>query len=231
MLIFFVSLTQQVDIIISGGLVGNVITATCPNIPAGLCCHAPAGSQTFAHVTMSNLLAGDIGALWGRRASSGNGGISPARINACSSVLTETRAGPGDWLWTQWDPAIRPFPLPAVGGASYISLPRRLPVDPMMNSWLAAEGLLGLVWGGGQWFASAQAQKVLRVEWEGRRPAKRGIRSKEKGYLWARRPMREVFPRWIDINGTRYSDDGRGDLMYEDEAGSVLNLTNWFDQY
>lgn len=212
---------------IKGGLIGSVVVATCPDIPPGQCCHAPAASHLLGEVTMSNLMASDIGAIWGRRTSPN--GYRSWGITGCSSSLVSTRPGPGNWVWKQWDPSARPYPLPGVGGASYISLPEKLPPNPLMHQWLSAEGLLGLVWGGGSWFASPQAQNVLGGGPVGIKKARRDIRSKDKGNLWARPPMKEVFPMWIDINGSRYSDVGEGDFMYNSEAGGVLNLTRWFE--
>ena len=42
-------------------------------------------------------------------------------------------------------------------GASYIEMPVRLPPKMRTTSHLAVEGLLGLVWGGGNWFVSEAA--------------------------------------------------------------------------
>lgn len=89
-----------------------------------------------------------------------------------------------------------------------------------------AEGLLGLAWGGGNWFISEKAKRLL----PGRNmKGKRDVRSKKKGNVWARSPMRECFPKWIDVNGTRYEDEGAEGKVYKDGNRQVLNTTAWFD--
>lgn len=111
-------------------------------------------------------------------------------------------------------------------GASFIRLPQALPPDPSMYGWMMVEGLLGLAWGGGSWFISEKAKRLLGG---GAGKGRRDIRSENKGNLWARSPMRECFPKWIDFNGTRYEDEGVEGKIYKDGGGQLLNTTGWFD--
>ena len=82
-----------------------------------------------------------------------------------------------------------------------------------------AEGLRALVWGGGQWFANqAGASTLSQVH------SKRGIVSANKGTAYITAPFRWQYPDLIAVNGTNYTDDGRGDLVYRSEDGMMLNL-------
>ncbi|KAI4181297.1 MAG: hypothetical protein LQ346_006821 [Caloplaca aetnensis] len=233
-LLFFVASTIQVDIILNsfqghgrGPHVYDV--AVCPRQPAGVCCQAPESvfnSQRILHgfgasrVTFRHLLPGDIGGVF----QAGNtaevlaamlaGGPSNYRLRAgCSSTLLNSVFGPGESSYSGT----------FIGGASYISLGQvHVPPDSRTLSLLDFQGVFGLVWGGGQWFASASAQKRF-----GRRNPKerRGIRSALKGTAYIKPPFRWVYPAYIMANGTNYMNSGNSDLAYTSADGKVLNLT------
>lgn len=235
LLSFFANLTRQVDIIIMTHFIpsahaivepGLDMTSTCPDISPGICCRAPTiWLQHYGTITFHGLEALDFAAIWRERYvdNVAPDGDQVLPILGCSGRVMETRQGPGTWIWT-------PGPLDDVAsseGASFFRIPAKLPPDPSTNKWMMVEGLVGLAWGGGNWFISEKAKRVLGG---GRMKGRRDIRSKEKGNMWARAPMRECFPKWIDVNGTRYEDEGTEGKVYKGGSGEMLNTTTWFDR-
>lgn len=174
------------------------------------------------HVGFQHLLPGDIAAVWQVRYTEGGWKSSAG----CSSRIMQTGHGPGQWAYyapdTDW----------TAGGASYISVPTVVPPDQGVAKVLTMEGILGLVWGGGKWFASEAARDMVARGGSGglvgfpktKSKAKRGIRSGDKGTVYAQAPPNWVYPDLIEINGTKYFG-GRGSLVYESQEGTVLNLT------
>ncbi|KAL8925543.1 MAG: hypothetical protein Q9208_003434 [Pyrenodesmia sp. 3 TL-2023] len=235
-LLVFVARTLQVDIILNsfqghgrGPHVYDV--AVCPRIPAGVCCLAPQSTfdaQRVRHgfgasrVTFRHLLPGDIGAVFkaGNSAEfqaavmAGGSSISEYRLRAgCSSILIHGVFGPG----------VSSYSGSFIGGASYISLGQaHIPPDLKTMSWLDFQGVFGLVWGGGQWFASESAQKRF-----GRSKPKerRVIRSALRGTAYIKPPARWVYPAYIVANGINYTHGDAVDLLYKAANGEVLNLT------
>ena len=233
-LLFFVASTIQVDIILNSfqgyGSGPHVYSlAVCPRLPAGVCCHAPEsifnsqrvlGGFGAGRVTFRHLLPGDIGAVFqagntaGFLAATMAGGPFNYHLRAgCSSMVLNSVFGPGDSSYSG----------SYISGASYISLGQvRVPPDSRTLSLLDFQGVFGLVWGGGQWFASASAQK----RFGGRDPKeRRGIRSALKGTAYIKPPFRWVYPAYIVANGTKYMNSGNSDLAYTAADGKVLNLT------
>ena len=118
-----------------------------------------------------------------------------------------------------WEP-MRPVPEDNYfTGASYISVPATLPSSITSNSlWLQAEGVLGLVWGGGQWFADVAKGSGV----PGARKRKRGIISAAKGTVYAVAPTRWVYPSSITVNGTEYTSGNTSALDYASADGTRL---------
>ena len=103
-------------------------------------------------------------------------------------------------------------------GASYISVPAMVTDGGGgQSAWLQAEGVLGLVWGGGEWFAKG---------WSGpgatRRKRRRGIVSEEKGTVYATAPRSWVYPNSITVNGTEYTSGNTSALEYASADGTRL---------
>lgn len=240
-LFLFLSLaafSQQVDIRIrftNENLVPpNHLEARCMRIQPGVCCIAPTiptgaldvGFRWWSDVNFRHLTALDLAAVWGPRFR------FPVAdpVLGCSGRTLVSRMGPMRWHWLA-TPVLGVMPSilgPAdhrATGASYITLPQSLPPTPIDISAFDIQGILGLVWGGGKWFQSRNAERLLA----GRRSlTPRAIRSPQRGTVFARSPIRGVYPTLIEINGTEYSDGGTGSLNYRDEAGKTLNLTDWF---
>jgi len=161
---------------------------------------------------MEHLLIGDIGAIWAIRDQGGQ------FVRGCSGQITGTRVGP----IRRWDLRLNTEFHPAsFSGASYISLPKSLPPSEADSQWLTAEGLRGLVWGGGKWFANQVGPSSLSSQPFRR---KRGVISENKGTVYATAPSLWRYPDFIMVNGTNYTDDGRGDLVYRNETGVILDL-------
>ncbi|KAL8711321.1 MAG: hypothetical protein Q9220_004218 [cf. Caloplaca sp. 1 TL-2023] len=250
LLLVLIKSSRQVDITITATgsiLTGNAIAlsssgitppnartlviATCLDIPAGQCCQAPTHLAPLgSSVNFRHLHALDIAAVWNTRTVGDDYRIR-AIVSACSGTVMASQPGPGEWSWQGPSDVLVDWGRRA-SGASYITMPANLPPDQSTSKWLASEGLLALVWGGGKWFADSAAQKAFgkrsnTSSLEGVKVRRRGIRS-EVGKVVARPPMMGRYPTLVEIDGKRYSDGGAGDLMYVDDAGLVFNLTSWF---
>lgn len=55
-------------------------------------------------------------------------------------------------------------------------------------------------------------------------PTKEGGKPENKGTVYATAPSLWRYPDFIMVNGTNYTDDGRGDLVYRNETGVILDL-------
>ncbi|KAL8757333.1 MAG: hypothetical protein Q9184_004232 [Pyrenodesmia sp. 2 TL-2023] len=224
--------TQSVDIRIErsflhAGEVESFIAATCLNIQPGECCKPPTRyPDVTTKVLFRHLLAWDIAAVW---RDQNRFELGAAYSNTgCSGPLIVSRKGPGVWLWRQ-TPAglVNSY---AAEGASYIRLPVHLPPDPNIINSLLMQGLLGLVWSSGSWFASPAAEKVFggQYEIESGGMTRRDIRSASMGNVYARPPVMTRYPGVVEINGTLYTAGQTGEFMYSDTDGNMANLTDWF---
>ncbi|KAL8799357.1 MAG: hypothetical protein Q9182_005964 [Xanthomendoza sp. 2 TL-2023] len=236
-LLFLVDPTVQVTITLSSvafrthnGPGPCTITTTCTDILPGVCCMHPdlqgAETVTFTRLTMS-----DIAAVW--RVPLDN----VTSTAYCGGPVLDSSPGPGTWIWrtpTGADAAEMGLVGSRARGASYISVPRALPPDDKTSKWAMGEGILAMAWGGGSWFGDAKAQSLLGFAGSSgvgpRDVLPRDVRSRKKGKLWARPPLREVFPDLVEINGTRYARDGTSDIMYAatNSGAAPLNLTDLF---
>ena len=226
------TVTQQVDIRIErtwtiAGEAESFIAATCLNIAPGQCCKPPIRyPDVTTRVSFRRLLPLDIAAVW-RNEDRLELDVMQANTG-CSGPLIASRPGPGTWTWHQ--PST---PLPdryAAQGASYIRLPLVLPPDVRIAYSLIMQGLLGLIWTGGTWFASPVAEKLLRAQNRiyPKERSRRILRSAAKGDVYARPPSWVKYPDFLEINATRYNAAHHGDFLYVNEAGNLLNLTSWF---
>ncbi|KAL8848050.1 MAG: hypothetical protein Q9221_006910 [Calogaya cf. arnoldii] len=175
----------------------------------------PRDKKGTARIEFHNLLVGDIAAVWERPGPV----MRPRNGNDCSTRILHTGRGPGEFSYTPEGRANEP------GGGSYISVGQmKLPPGASTASALLIQGIFGLVWGGGQWFGSAAAQKKYGSG--GLKPkVKRGIISANKGTVYAQPPMRWVDPDPIQINGTEYKKLAGQDLVYQNGDGFTLKLT------
>ncbi|KAL8751020.1 MAG: hypothetical protein Q9199_006701 [Rusavskia elegans] len=217
--------TLQVDVIITHlRTIDQPATIICRNLAPGVCCRRiwvsyndGATSQqrgVAAKIEFRNLLVGDIAAVWQR-----TGPVSrPRNGNDCSTRILRTGHGPGEFSFTSEERAQEP------GGGSYISIGQmKLPPGASTASALLIQGILGLVWGGGQWFGTAAAQKKFGSGGL-KSKVKGGIISGNKGTVYAQPPMRWVDPDLVRINGTEYLKSV-GHLVYKDDDGVTLNLS------
>ena len=220
-----VTCTFQVDIIMQS----IPESVTCPNIQPGQCClPLVRGHMAARIVRSSNLMVTDAAAIWKERRI----GDQTDPIQGCSGAVIASRAGPGSWIW-RYDESDIIYNWQRAQGASYITLPTRLPPQEGESKWLAGEGVLGLVWGGGKWFASPSASGYLQrtAGLPKRNQQRRGIISSQKGQVYAAPPPSIVFPTHISINGTNYTAEAVQSLIYRnDRTGEVLNLTTAYDQ-
>ncbi|KAL8805450.1 MAG: hypothetical protein Q9200_005424, partial [Gallowayella weberi] len=208
----------------------GIITTTCTDILPGVCCMHPdlqgASTATFTQLSMS-----DIAAVWGPPS------VDVPGTAYCGGPVLGSSPGPGNWTWqtrSGADLAEMGMVESRARGASYISVPRSLPPDDKTSKWAMGEGILAMAWGGGSWFGDAKGQSLLGIVGgtgvEPRDIVPRDVRSRKKGKLWARPPLREVFPDLVEINGTRYAGNGTSDVMYAATSSGApsLNLTDLF---
>ncbi|KAI4287103.1 MAG: hypothetical protein L6R35_003640 [Caloplaca aegaea] len=228
LLLTLATATLSVDIRIErtwiiAGEAESFIAAVCLNIQPGECCKAPLRYPDITtKVLFQHLLAWDIAAVW-RHNDHFEGSIT-----GCSGLLASQK-GPGSWLWRQPPAASTDSNNPAEG-ASYIRLPRNLPPDPKIFDYLVLQGLLGLVWSSGSWFASLAAEKAFngRYDIKAGDMVRRDIRSAELGDAYARAPKKIRYPEVVEINGTEYSAEQAGKLVYFSKDNKALDLTGWF---
>ncbi|KAI4282031.1 MAG: hypothetical protein L6R38_003251 [Xanthoria sp. 2 TBL-2021] len=208
-------LTTAVTVTLTNGIGTPGPIQTCHNLPPGQCCRSfPVASNNYFNpfnpgaADFYHLLPMDVAAVWARR---GN-------IRDCSGIPIETRAGPGRWHFESTGDG-RAF------GASYVRLPSALPPGETEANWLSAEGMLGLVWGGGKWFAKGVEIAGMSGAIGSKR--KRGVVSEEKGTAYIRGPRRWKWPDEVVVNGTRYVAEGLDGSLYHSADGKVLNRTDF----
>ena len=88
--------------------------------------------------------------------------------------------------------------------------------------WSNMQGLSKLVWMGGQQRWTASSQNLPRSGFSNKRDSQG---SDEVVTAYIRSPPGWVYPSIITLNGTNYTDNSRGDLVYRSDGGAVLNMT------
>ena len=225
LLLNFVVPTLQVDITMVDRY-GTI--QRCANVPPGVCCSlAPRRRNVPAEdVFFRRLEAFDVAAAWQRafRNDPTSAGSMTAFYDGCSGVPWQTRWGPGNWRVGTMDQNNNEVDWRSSSGASYVRLPLSLPPDPRTVDWLQLQGMRGLVWGGGHWFArvgAAAGSGVLPRS----KIRKRGIRSPNKGIAYLTQPPRWIYPTSIFENGTEYVRDMAQNMTYRSASGEVLDMT------
>lgn len=221
-LLIMATLTLQVDITMQG-LLHPQMTQRCPNHPPGQCCRSLGRAYGSELVHFLGLLPLDLAAVWDQRMPNMNLNSQFAGIQGCSGVPAETKNGPGNW---HFSPSYPDYDGRAefeygVHGASYITMPNRLPPDPAISLLQAAQGGRAFVWGGGSWFASHGASSSRIIP---RSLARRGIISALKGTYYWTTPPRWTWPTFVTVNGTEYTDSGTRSLIYKSAGGEILDL-------
>lgn len=225
-LVLLVKTSLQVDITLACPGVGAAATSTCPNQPPGVCCraihwlHPPndfTGIPAVGLIRFEHLLAGDIAAVWEHIE-----GYLDTTPTGCSTRVYASGPGPGTFTYSvALDPNRQ-----SVGGGSYLKLSQlRLPPDPPTIATLVRQRIIGLAWTGGSWFMNSAVQNRLGGSSRSNPKSRRDIRSALKGTVYAGPPLTWVYPTFIDVNGSRFTDGGAGDLIYKDDQGTILNLT------
>ncbi len=205
--------TLQVDINITHVHVDLI----CKNIIPGVCCSMVShwGDDPAMGVQFRHLEAYDVAAVWQRNRLSS--------FSGCAGIPWQTRWGPGTWQVGLRGLYGNEVDWRLSSGANYVRWPLRVPPDPKTADWLNLQGMAGLVWGGGQWFAragTAYSSGVLPRS----RLVRRGIRSPNKGTVYITPPPRWVYPILIIENGTEYVSDGPQSLTYRSTDGEVLDI-------
>ncbi|KAL8846612.1 MAG: hypothetical protein Q9221_008306 [Calogaya cf. arnoldii] len=242
LLTYLTASTSQVDIehVIPSGSIRRghfTISISCFNIEPGVCCRRPVYQLTHYPIIFHHLTAFDIAAVWTQRRRGDPLPLNEEPIHdentiaECSGSVGATGRGPGTWRWHRHDAPMMELPVsqwPTIEGGSYITVPRALPPDATTANWLEMEGMFGLVWGGGSWFASAAAESAIGRMTMTRRDVRQpwDLRSPNKGSLYAGKPPRAVHPV-VTVNGTSYTynETVDGIDVYKTDAGEILDLT------
>lgn len=217
--------TFQVDIT----MVNRYGTAQiCQNILPGVCCSMiPQGPQRWRAqaegIQFRHLEAYDVAAVWQRYLPFHPLNPGPSFYRGCAGIPWHTRWGPGTWLVGAQDQHGNRVDWRTPSGANYVRLPLRVPPDSKTANWLNLQGMAGLVWGGGQWFARAGAAYSSGVLPRSRL-VERGIRSPSKGTAYITQPPQWRYPNLIIANGTEYANDGPQSLIYKSTDGEVLHI-------
>ena len=239
-LLFFASSSLQVDVefLYFGGRI-----ELCHNLLPGECCIGlnPGGypdASEFSRyhgnpeilryyplvVRVKKLFLYEIAAVWGAI----DVGAQSVDIRAqCDGAPKRTLAGPGDFQINAWDSHFAELddaPEHVFSGVSYIRLPTNVPPDKKTSLWLAAEGMLGLAWGGGKWLS--RGARTLNLPLDSNSNMKRGMKSNLQGTAYAGPPPLWRYPDVIRVNGTDYHSMNVSALYYQSTDGQTLNLTN-----
>ena len=203
-------------------------TATCINLQPGQCCRAivpyltaPGNPDVYAnypwYVEIKHLFPNQIAAVWEGRGD----------VEGCSGTAVRTMTAPPSRVMTlshgNYGPGA-PLRIYKFTGASYILLPKNLPPDGTTSLWLAAEGLLGLVWGGGRWFSPEATLAGTRIP-RAKRKTRRSILRSGQGTAYCAEPPRWRYPDIVTINGTNFRSINTSLLEYQDADGRGANLT------
>ncbi|KAL8683299.1 MAG: hypothetical protein Q9186_000682 [Xanthomendoza sp. 1 TL-2023] len=106
-----------------------------------------------------------------------------------------------------------------VFSAAWIDLRTRFPPDPAGTRYLRYQGVNSLIWGQNTW--SAGSDGIPFPKRDGEAKLNQWAR---RGEATIHRPRRWRYPDSYTINGTEYTN--RGDGLYKDSEGAMLNLTN-----
>ena len=221
------------------GTIMVMASQVCHDLPPGRCCAArplshdvvvsgPYDAPNYEPYNMayiSDLSALDIAALWRP--------IPASNIHGCAGVPFATRPGPGSWEFPPWG---TPGMGQVISGASYIRLPTSIPKERARAPMMAAQGILGLITGGGSWVASGiskntrvQIDDVMAVLEKGRPWSylvrRRVVVKGKKGVVFAQPPQGSVWPDLIMVNGTNFTVMGEGGEVYRSEAGGMIDFT------
>ena len=210
------------------------------NVPPGRCCTPTPSSLGQDEVpnardgmgysaTIAGLLLGDLGFVYAEKLAS----TDPQRISnpGCGSAPWQTRVGAGSFIvkdqfnWRTWD-------YHWVVGVSYITMPKALPSTKEESNWASAQGISMMSIGGGKWLADGV---VNPFGFNGKRKIKREapfynkgrIEDNYRGEVEWRSPHWFKYPDIVQVDGVNYTDEWRGDLVYKDNQGRVLNLTSF----
>ncbi|KAI4273964.1 MAG: hypothetical protein LQ337_004263 [Flavoplaca oasis] len=214
----------------------------CRDLPPGRCCAArplddvgvvggpnagnlQPGHQPYNKAYISGLNALDIAALWRP--------IPANNINGCAGIPFATRPGPGSWQFPFWGTTGLGQ---VISGASYIRLPASIPKERAQAPMMAAQGILGLITGGGSWVAPTASKNTkdqmssVQAILAGGRPWSRRVKRRvivrgDKGWVFAQPPRGSVWPNLIMVNGTNFTVIGEGSKVYRSEAGRIMDFT------
>jgi len=241
---FLLSLTQAVTVRISGPapLAPPSVVAThveivyqvCSNLRPGRCCQerprtlvagVPPPPFPTRVVSFEGLEVLDVAAAWQPQGHSGG----------CKGTPAGTSIGPGNWRF----PA-EGAPEMILTGASYLKIPTKIPAGREHAPLMEAQGVLGLLTGGGGWVSSLASdrlrQQILKaasslggsaLQFSPRRRSeikRRGIISRDKGIVFTQPPPGVQWPDLITVNGTNYREESVGSPIYRNDEGAVLDF-------
>ena len=174
------------------------IAQRCPDIPPGHCCkQRPDNPQAISfpnkRIIFTGLDALDIASAWANRSA----------VGGCSGLPIATYAGGGTWQYDvpegQNEQIIR--------GGNYFRMPIGSP-EANDKGWLSGEGVLGFVWGTGDWWSQtpnpnawANLQAAARAQLGGNFPS--DLRAFGPGSKKVRRRANRLIDRGVLAIGRR----------------------------
>ena len=200
-----------------------LLTSLCTEIEPDRCC----GAVYFAadipfhgafQATFANLEPRMIAEVWEAGPGTTKG--------ECKHLLEENEGAPPWWTWR--DTAVPP----AISGASYT----RCPADPITTGGSPVfAALCSSLRSGLSTFSGISSRgergRRRRRRWSRSRSRRGddGASSSDPGVHVHKvlKKRRWAYPDIIVVNGTNYTDGRRGDLIYRDGRGNVLDLTRW----
>ena len=169
----------------------------CDPAPSAFCCHPPPGWSTALAVEFNGLPLNNIAAVYAPQPPPpGFYNYQTPSFAGCDGRIIDLHTGSPHWEhWTAVGQS-------RIAGADWLECPSAKPTK--------VGGISG--WNLRSWCLPNKMVNVLdrrgtEEEWQGRR-----------------RTMKWGYPNIISFNGTNYTDGWRGDLIYRDGQGRVLDL-------
>ena len=167
----------------------------CDPVPSAFCCHPLPGWTTALVAVFQGLPLAAVAAVYQQQAPAPGSRSPPDPSNsACDGPILDSHVGTP--YWEHWAAG----GAPRIAGASYYNC--------LPSKTARVGGLSALL--GGWCFPHKMVGVIDRRE-----------SNEERG---ERKVLRGGYPNIISFNGTNYTDEWRGDLIYRDGEGRILDL-------
>ncbi|KAL8671419.1 MAG: hypothetical protein Q9168_004071 [Polycauliona sp. 1 TL-2023] len=207
---------------------------TCHNLRPGRCCQGrpippeainpflvPPRHEDYRIAQWTGLNALEIAAVW-------QASTDPTEDGGCSGTPLATTVGPGNWRVPETGQSSV-----IITGASYIRLPTGQP-NEVDAPWLEAEGILGLVTGGGEWVSKSASHLVQQQvsNWRtlvygmSKTKRRRSFLLGEKGLVLSQPPPKAnaVWVDLITVDGVEFVQESEGSSVYRSSNGTEMKF-------